>query len=467
MKGALRACALALAMAASPALAEGAPKASEAGSPGALLIDEAKVVSLALADHPHITAVESERDAADAAKQGARRALIPDVQLTGRYTRLSSIPKRYRSFDGIEFPQWLNNFGARAQVVVPLSEVFLNLAASARALGHSADARELDVVNARAQIAYEARVAFLRYWRSTLALDTAIELTRAAEEQVRDQRTREAAGTVARNDVLTFEVALDAAVMSEQAARADLATAEAMLRSFFPQLGRRELRVPELPVTQGDEPAPRAPTAATEPPQIASLKAEAEAARERAKSASLDRLPKLSLYGAGEIAAPSPRVFVLQRLQFIPTWEAGARVEWSLSQLTSGSSIAQREKALYRSYAARVEDAKRKLDAERQASLSSLSLAHDRVQRAGQRVEHAAALATARRGELEAGTALPLNVVLSESDLARAKNDHVDAIVERALALAKLDFIDGRTEPSSLQQGAKAVPARASEERTP
>lgn len=454
--------ALALGLLAQPGLAQQVPSAKQVAesataptnpSSDAMLIDEAKVVALALADHPHIEAAEAERDAATEAMRAGRRALIPDVQLSGRYTRLSDIPSRHRSYNGFTFPQLLDNFGARAQLVVPLSELFLNLAASARALGHAADASELEVVSARAQIAYEARAAFLRYWRSTLALNTAVELTRAAESQVEDQRARQEAGTVARNDVLTFEVALDAAVMAEQAAQADLAEAEAMLRSFFPTLAKRELRVPNLPTARADEPAPQAPAATSSPPQLASLQAQAMAARERAKSASLDRLPKVSLFGAGDVSAPSPRVFVLDRLKFIPTWEAGARVEWSLSQLTSGSSLAQREKATHRAFVARVDEAKRKLDAERTATVSSLGLAHERALRAGKRVEHAAALAAARRGELEAGTALPLNVVLAETDLARAKNEHVDAVVERALALAKLDFIDGRTEPSRASAG--------------
>lgn len=424
-------------------------QAEDEGSGSALLIDEAKVVALALADHPHISAAEADHEAAQAASKAARRALVPDVQLSGRYTRLSSIPAQHRTFYGSTFPQLLDNIGARAQVSVPLSDIFLGLAASARALGHNSEAASLEVLSARAQVTFEARVAFLSYWRSTLALSTAIELRRAAESQVTDQRARETAGTVARNDVLTFEVALSSAVMSEQTARSDLATAEAMLRSFFPRLGERELRVPELPLSRVDEPAPKAPTAAVVSPQIASMQAEAKAAGERAKSASLDRLPKLSVYAAGEYAAPSPRVFVLNRLLFIPTWEAGARVEWSLSQLTTGSSLAQREKARHRAFSARVEEARRKLAAERRAAADNLALAHDRTLQASVRVAQAEALATARRGELDAGTALPLNVVLAETDLARAKNEHVDAVVERALALAKLDFVDGRAETSN------------------
>jgi outer membrane protein TolC len=204
------------------AVAESAQPAIDATEDdGAMLLDEAKVVTLALADHPHIEAAEADRDAAAEARRAGRRALIPDVQLSGRYTRLSSIPTQYRSLNGFTFPQLLDSFGARAQLVVPLSELFLNLAASARALGHLAEAAELELVSARAPIAYEARAAFLNYWRSKLALATAVETTRAASSQVRDQRARQEAGTVARNDVLTFEVALDQAVLGEQRAQAD------------------------------------------------------------------------------------------------------------------------------------------------------------------------------------------------------------------------------------------------------
>jgi outer membrane protein TolC len=97
---------------------------------------------------------------------------------------------------------------------------------------------------------------------------------------------------------------------------------------------------------------------------------------------------------------------------------------------------------------AKLADAKRKLDAEREGARALLVAAQRRVARARERVEHAGDLAKARRGELEAGTALALNVVLAETDLAQAKNEYVDAFVQRALARAKLDFVDGRTEPS-------------------
>lgn len=408
------------------------------------LIDERRVVELALADHPAIQAAIEAKRAAEAGYDAAQRARIPDVTVSARYARLSSIPARYRSFDGFTFPQLLDQLGARAQLSVPLSDAFLGLAAAARAAGKEAVARELEVVNARAQVAYEARVAFLQYWSMKLALENADELVRAAESNAIDQRNRKAAGTVAQNDVLEFEVALDAAVISRQAAEAELVSAEATLRTFLPRLAGQKLKV-SGELDQSDRSVPRPPPAPATPPQIASIDAQSRAAEARADNEALSRLPTLAAYAAGDVSAPSPRVFVLTRLVAIPTWEVGVTLEWSLSQLTVGGARAMQARSEHAVLLARLADAKRKLEAERTGAIGVLNLTHARVQRARERVERASALAKARRGELDAGTALPLNVVVAEADLARAKNEHVAAVVAQAMSMAKVDFVDGRT----------------------
>lgn len=411
------------------------------------LIDERRVVELALADHPAIQAAIEAKRAAEAGYDAAQRARIPDLSVSARYARLSSIPARYRSFDGFTFPQLLDQLGARAELSVPLSSAFLGLAAAARAAGREAEAREIEVVSTRAQVTYEARVAFLQYWSMKLALDNADELVRAAESNARDQRNRKAAGTVAQNDVLEFEVALDAAVMGRQAAEAELVSAEATLRTFLPRLAGQKLKV-SAELDQGDRSVLRPPPAPASPPQLASIEAQSRAAEARADETTLSRLPTLAAYVAGDVSAPSPRVFVLTRLVAIPTWEVGVRLEWSLSQLTVGGARATQARSEQAVLLARLADAKRKLEAERTGAIGVLNLTHSRVQRARDRVERASALAKARRGELDAGTTLPLNVVLAEADLARAKNEHVAAVVAQALSMAKLDFVDGRTSPS-------------------
>lgn len=428
-----------------PVLVLGASTLAAPAVAQTLQLDEAKVVELALSEHPIVQAAESSRDAASAGRDAAQLARVPDLRLSGRYSRLSSVPERFRSFDGFVFPQLLDNFGARAQLSIPLSDAFLGLAAAARAAGREAEAAQLEVVTARAQIAYEARVAFLDYWRQSLAVVNAAELVHAAESNAVDQRARETAGTVAHNDVLAFETQLDAAVMDQNAAEGELAAAEATLRTFFPQLARTKLLVPALPPAETEAREPSAPERPAAAPRIASLEARVRAADAREQSASWSRLPRLGLVAAGDLSAPSPRVFVMTKLVAVPTWELGVQLEWSLSQATEGSARAAQARHEHAAMAARLVDAKRRLDGERDGARGLLRAAHERLQRARERVTHAETLAKARRGELEAGTALPLNVVLAEADVVRAKNEHVEAFVARAAARAKLDFVDGRT----------------------
>ncbi|MBX3227270.1 MAG: TolC family protein [Labilithrix sp.] len=441
-----RALTLAIVLLSGSAAAEEA--APEAAPPIATqAIDERKVTEMALRSHPTIGAAVAAREAAEAAASAADWARVPELRLNARYARLSSIPAQYRTFDGFTFPQLLNQVAGRASVVVPLTDAFMSLAATARSAGHTAEAAAIDVVTARAQIAYEARAAFLDYWSRTLAVRNATELVKAAENNAVDQRNREKAGTVAHNDVLAFETALDAAVMGLELAKGELAGAEASLRTYVPELRDKQLVVPDISFDDDALASTRVPVAPAVPPRLASLSEQTRAAAERADAVAWQRLPSLSVYASGDMAAPNPRVFVATRLVFVPSWDVGVQLEWSLSQATAGGARASQARQEQAAFEARLADARRRLDGERQGAVGILTAATARARRARDRVERAVALAKARRVESETGTALPLNVVLAETDLARARNEYVEAFVMRALALAKIDFIDGRAAP--------------------
>ncbi|AKV00360.1 outer membrane efflux protein [Labilithrix luteola] len=429
------------------ARAEGASREEESHAAGVRL-DEAQAIDLALRAHPDIRAAEATRDAAKAGATGAQLARLPDLKITAHYTRFSSIPARYRSFGETVFPQLLDSVGGRAQVVLPLTDAFLGLAAAARAAGREAEAASIEVVTVRSQVAYDARLAFFEYWNRKIAFMNAAELLNSAEINAKDQRARVAAGSVARNELLPFETAVDQAAMTLETTRGELAVAEAQLRTLVPQLNGRAIEVPDLPFERADQAPPSVPPKPELPPRIASLDAQVRAAEARADGASVSRLPRLSAYVGGELTAPTPRVFVMSSLVAVPTWEAGLQLEWSLSQLTEGSATAAKARHEHAALEAKLADARRRLDGEREGAKGLLSTADARLRRAHDRVDHALALAKARRGELEAGTALSLDVVLAETDLARAKNEHADAYVARAIALARLDFIDGRVRPS-------------------
>jgi outer membrane protein TolC len=428
----------------------------------AVRLDEATVVAMALRTHPNLTAARAAREAAEAAARAASVARIPELRVAGRYTRLSSIPEEYRSFGGAVFPQFLDNFSARASLSFPLSDTFLGLAASARAAGKTADAALLDEVTTRAEVAYEARAAFFTFWSRCLALEVAQDAVRAAERNVADQQARLDAGTSSRNEALVFQGALDVAKLNLESARAAQAGAEAGLRVFLPELGRRALQVASQPPTSAS-PVPRSYVAAPSvlPPRLVSLERQAEAAEARADAATLSLLPKLSVVANAEVAAPNSRVFVLSRLVALPSWDVGVQLEWSFSQLTVERENARQARAQHAALAAKVEGARRQLEAERTSARALARAADQRLQIASDRVDNASALAKARRAEHVAGTAVALHVTLAEFDMVRAKGEFIDAFIEREQALARLAFIEGRV-PDVADRGRIARSERGS-----
>ena len=404
-------------------------------------VDEATVVSAALTSHPAVIAAREEAAAADSSATAADRARLPDVTATARYARLSSIPARYRTFGDAVFPQLLDNLGARVELSLPLTDAFLGLAAAARAAGHKAEAAQLDVDNVRARVTYDARCAVLTYVSRAYALKNAEEFLRVAEKQAQDLRARVAAGTAARNDALPYETALDAARSTVEAAKADLATAEQAVFTFAPDLRGKALE-PLALAALAPSALPSAP--GKETPRVASIEAEHRAADATEAAATWSQLPRISAYAVGDVSAPSPRVFILSKLEAIPTWEAGVRLEWSLSQATVGAARSSEARHRAEALAAQVANARRAVDAERASAVAELQAAERRIRLADARVARARELAKARQGERDAGTALPLNVVVAQADVLRAENEQVDAVVEAALALAKIDFADGR-----------------------
>lgn len=434
-----------------PSAAAEAPPADRDNS-APLRIDEWRIVDIALRTHPSIAEMETAVESARSVVIGSQLALVPDLSLTASYARLSNIPERHRTLDGVVFPLLLDSFAGRASLTIPLSDMFLSLAADVRAANRLEEASRIEKDVTRARVAYEARMLYFDFWRRTLMVKAAEKGVQAAEANLRDQRTRAHEGAVARNEVLPFETALDEAVVQLEVERSGLAGAEAMLRAVAPELGSRPLMVPDEVPSISDVEALPPPSGTGSSPELAMLEQQVRAANERVKSATWSALPKLILFGNADLSAPSPRVFVATKLEPVASWEAGAQIQWSLSQHTAGLVRSAQARQEFAALVARREEARRQIESRRVAALASLSAATARTARARDQVTRATALAKARRGELAAGTALPLAVVDAEADLVRATSESIAAYVAMNAAYAELDFIEGRSSPTPLTQ---------------
>jgi outer membrane protein TolC len=429
------------------------PSVATAAPFGHLPLTEAEVVALAVRDAPSVMAAQHDAAAADAAHTAAERARLPDVAVSARATRLSSIPARYRtlplpSADGVRtnvtIPQVLDSWGARANVVVPLSDTWLALAANARALGQLAAAKDLEIQATRATVAYEARAAFLIYRRAQVARRVSESALRALEAQVREQDQRVQAGTAPGSSSLTFYAARDGAFARLRRAESEVAASEAAVRSFLPAA------LADVPL--GIEGSAR-PTFARGSIEAAAVLRAAEAAVRaadtRADAQRLAMLPHLNLVGGIELSAPNPRAFAVDSAEVVPSWDISLTLDWSLSSLTTGSALHDQALAEREALRARVEGIRRTLIRERQAAVAARSSAEARVSAALLGVTTATRLAQARRNELVVGMATPLDVTNAESELVRAELEAADAELDLRLAEAQLAYAEGHVPPAA------------------
>jgi outer membrane protein TolC len=301
--GALLACAL---LSGSAAL-RAAP--TELGAPAVLRVSEAGVAAAALSS-PRLAAARAALSSAEAEHGIAVHARLPDVLLSARVARLSSMPARYRTIsiptpDGgaeeVVLPQLLDGYAVRAALTVPLSDAWLGLAAAARAAG-------------------DAELALRRAWAARQIARTSLDV---ANHLAEGQSERVLAGTAAPSSQLTFDAARSDAAARVRSADVAVSAAEAALKVFLPR------DAASLALEPDDAP-PHARHGARgsslSHPEERALAADVHAAEERTAAETLAMLPKLSLVAGADVTAPSPRAFALSRLVGVPAWDVAVQL---------------------------------------------------------------------------------------------------------------------------------------------
>lgn len=408
------------------------------------------VAAIAAREAPAVLAARHEVDGAQADRDAVNRLRYPDVALSARYTRLSSIPERLRTLSlpfpdgtsaGITLPEFLNTYAARAALVVPLTDAWLGLAASVKALGHVTEAKRLELAATQAQVSFESRSAFLVYRRALSARRIALSALTIATAQLEDQDKRVRAGAAAPTSTLTFEAARNAAQARLRICEAEVTAAEAAVRVFLPPA------LATVPLDTEDQPSPLATASEiSNSPLLRAAQTAVSAADARVSSETLSMLPHLALVAGASVEAPSQRAFAASKLERVSSWDITLQLEWSLSSLTTGSAKRARAVADREGLAARAEEIRRQLEAQQKSALAARSSARARLAAAEAGVATARKLSAARRTELASGFAMPLDLTTAESERVRAELEQEDAGLELSLAEARLAFVGGYIE---------------------
>jgi outer membrane protein len=426
-----------------------------------------QVATRAAATSYQARAAEETASALAARTDAARVAFVPRIAVTGRYARLSSFtpptlgegsPVVTTAEPGtptppsvagerLSFPIVLDQWLAQASVIVPISDYLLRLNQAVTAASRQEDAARFDAAAARARSAADGKIVYYGWLRARGGVGVAQQTLAIARAHAKDAERQAAAGTSSKADILRAQTAVAAAELGVERAKNAAAFSEAQVRIAVH--GGDEERLEPGESLEGAVPAVArnlrtlVAEAQAARPEIKSIDRNAEAARKLASVARAGRLPVLSAFGDVLQANPNPRRFP-QSPEWFPTWQVGAQITWSPSDLLTagaGSADAEARAAALDAQREVVRDAVRLevTQAFHQASEADASILTTTRQ-----LESAEEGYRVARELFIVGRATATTLIDAETALAEARFAHLHARVDARLARVRLEHATGR-----------------------
>ena len=425
--------------------------------------------------------LDSSRAAVRAAAAGADRAwlgVLPRLELSARYTRLSDVENPslggdfdrsaldpviagvddpearalfeglFESFGSFDFPVILDQYSLRASLTYPVSDVFLTILPAYRASSSFADAQRLRTEAEQQTVELRAREAFYLYARARGALLVAEATVQQIDAHRRNVEALVNAGVAAPVDLMRVDAQLASARVGVARARGGVTVAAQALRNLMHVEGEEPL----IPVGENllsvppPVEAPRAQLVARAIENRAEMRALrlVITGRESAVTARRgEQWPHLALQANYEYANPNNRI-IPQQEEWNGTWDVSVLLTWSPNDFFAGDAAVDQAQA-------ELAQSRADLDALGDAVELEVIRAHDGYETARAALEAAqAGIAAAEesyrvRGEqIRAGTAVTSDLIDAETELTRARLQLLDALIDVHLARARLERAIGR-----------------------
>lgn len=410
------------------------------------------VAAAAVNIQPDVVAAESALREADLRVALARTSLLPRVDLSASYTRLSDVETPPLSFGGQSiaspFPQILDQVSTRATLTIPVSDIFLRAMPGLRAVEDAAVVAQRQDDAARVVAAWQGSEAYYGWLRAVAMSNVASASLALVESTTDNVQALADAGVIPLIDVTTARAGLEQARTAATQAELGVAFAASSVRIVAGWDDSTAL-------TPGED--------VFEPPQRAlpSLDAVVAAAMDgRAEAQALRRLrdvreqqvrvqratsyPSLSVSASALYANPNPRI-VPSRSEFDGSWDITASLAWSPNDLHRNRvqlEVAELD-------VSRVDDDLRAFElsvrAEAAQALSAWSQAQASIAGARAQVDAARAEVDARQAALQAGIGTTTELLQAQRLLASARLDLVDGLIALRRAHIHVERIEGRS----------------------
>lgn len=414
-------------------------------------LNEVEVDRRVRAVSPAVRAQRAALAQAQAERERAARALVPELSVSARYTRLSSVPEEFRQLslnipgvpsmmmDGFVFPQLLDQFVTRAQLTLPVSDLFTRALPALHAAGARAEASLLEARANEARSVLDAQSAYLQWLRARAALAIAQSSRASFEQQREDTARRVRAGQIPLAQQLPLDVTLSSLRRQEIALESSVRSAENALRALLAIDAERIEPTDE----SLDPSASSAAGSANVRPEIAAIDANLRALDGQARATRGALAPSLVVSGGVDVAAPNPRAFAQTTLTPLATWDVSVQLSWSLGQTLDQEAQLRVLSAQRRALEAQREALARGIDAELSSARIEVQASLRRIEEANTGLRAAEALATQRRGAYAAGAATATELTLAEAELVQKRLELADARLEARGAILRLRYALG------------------------
>lgn len=404
---------------------------------------------------PVIARKAASIEAAAADLSRAKLTLLPVIGGKATYTRLSPIEPVVIPVGGSMFviPFLENSYAATAQVTLNVSDYFVRDPALIGGAGQAVSAARLDLKATAAGIAQQAREIYYEWLRAKLQVLVAkrqlaqVEATRTQIKALVDVQ-RASSADLARIDA-------QRAVARQLIDRLESAVTvrEEQLRLLMGakpdedlEVGedvREDTEVPE--VGDLDELAKRALARRSE---LKALDAAVRAKEAQRRSEASTLVPKISAFAAVDYAKPNPRVFP-QADEFKLTWVAGVQASWVINESLAANQTRNRYGAEADELRADRKTVEHQVRLEVLRAIEGVRLARRSIDTTQQGVDAAEESYRVRKDLFGANRANVVEMVDAETELSRARIAALDARIDLRIALARLAYATGDSQPRS------------------
>jgi outer membrane protein len=420
-------------------------------------------------------ALEAKRHAIRASESSlsqAKAGYWPQLTLSASYQRLSAIEAPALGDGSIvvtpappgplgddpdliattfEFPVLLNNYRLNAALNVPLSDYLLRTSQNVAAASHARDAAVADKAGIYASVSRDARVAYYNWIRAQareLIQEQSLELARGLKQ---DAENGFAAGLRSRADVLSADARVKrtelALEQSRNATRLGNVQLAVMMRDSS---GKRYeagedvfAEKPELSSLPTVETAYREAT--TQRAEFKVIRSNEQSLLEQAKVARAGMYPRLDAQANLTYANPHPRFFP-QEDKFHGTWDVGAVLSWTPTDIAASSSAASAAEARAMEVAAQRKSLSDSLRYEVEQALLYAAEARYAIEVSRNTAAAEEESYRVRRELFRAGRATQVELTDAETQLTTARLQLADAHVAAHIALVQLHHALGRDQ---------------------